>query len=328
MNAHREYQFLGWTVTLIATIGVAFGAASLAIAELNYGWALFVGVPYFIGFFSSAVLRFWGPRSLRACLLIATQAAAFLALGFLLLGLEGLICILMTLPLALPFILVGAAMGYLSVHRSGLARPGSTAAVLMLALAAALWHEGRHRPTAPTYTVSDAVTIDASAEVVWRALITMGSLGQPPDLLFRLGVACPQRVDIYGTGQGALRVCTLTTGQLQERITSWQPGRELRWVSISTPPPLEELNPFRDIDPPHLHGFYRSVSGQFEFQPVGRDKTLVIRSSSYQHNLFPALYWKLWCDYVARRGHVHVLGVLKQSAEHEASRQARLTTGR
>lgn len=102
------------------------------------------------------------------------------------------------------------------------------------------------------------------------------------------------------------------------RITVWQPGRLLRWESILTPPPLKELNPFRDTDPPHLHGLYRSVDGQFALTALGPNLTRVTRSSSYQHGLYPAAYWRLWCDYVAHRGHVHILSALKRAAEQAA----------
>jgi hypothetical protein len=243
----RRTNALGWAVSVILTGALAFGSASGAIAFRDYGWTLFVGIPYFIGFFAVTILRFWGPKRLRACLLVGGQVAGVVSLAFLLLGKEGIICIVLALPLGLPVVLLGATMAYLLLHRRAMAPPAGAAALLIVALAGMLWAEGRSRRVAPSYTVSDAVTIAAPPPVVWHALVSMGSLGQPRDLLFRMGVACPQRVDIYGTGEGALRVCTLTTGQLHERITSWEPGRELRWVSVSTPPPLRELNPFHRI---------------------------------------------------------------------------------
>jgi hypothetical protein len=288
---------------------------SIAIAQLNYAWTLFVGVPYFIGFFTTVVLRFWSRVEFRVCYRAAAVAAGVFALAGLVFGFEGLICMLLALPLALPLVVLGAWMGYAALHRADFVDPTHTGVFLILALAGALWAEGRQRWVAPIFTVSDSVTISVPSDAVWSSLIGMGPLGQPKDLLFRMGVACPQRVDIYGTGEGAMRVCTLSTGQLHERITAWEPGRLLRWDSISTPPPLKELNPFVDTDPPHLHGFYRSVGGQFELQSLGPERTQVTRSSSYQHQVFPAAYWRIWSDYVASRGHVHVLGVLKQSAE-------------
>lgn len=307
-----------WMISLIVTVVIALGAAVGAIGWRDYAWGLFVGLPYFIGFFPVALLRRWGPRPLRACLLLAGQVGVVLTLSFLILGIEGMICILMALPVGLPGVLLGAWMAYLLLHRTALLPPGGTAVCLVLALAVGLWAEVQWPRVAPTYTVTDTVTIAASPQAVWHALITMGSLEPPTELLFRLGVAWPQHVEIQGTGEGALRIGTLTTGPLHERITVWQPGRLLRWESILTPPPLKELNPFRDTDPPHLHGLYRSVDGQFALTALGPNLTRVTRSSSYQHGLYPAAYWRLWCDYVAHRGHVHILSALKRAAEQAA----------
>lgn len=303
---------------MLITALLAVALAKFAIGHGSYGWSLFVGVPYFVGFFSSAVLSFWGPRSLSSCLRIAATASGVLALGFLLFGIEGLICVILAVPLGMPVALFGAWMAYI-ILESKFAPPAAVATLVVVASNLALWAETKVRRIPPVYTVADSITISASPERVWNSLITMGPLGQPHDLLFRTGVACPQRVDIYGSGVGAMRVCTLTTGQLHEQITAWEPGHLLRWTSITTPPPMKELNPFVDVDPPHLHGFYQSVGGQFELKTLPSGETLVTRSSSYQHGLFPAEYWRLWTDYVARRGHVHVLGVLKQSAEISAT---------
>ena len=305
------------TIGVVVTTAMAALAAATAINLRAYGWSLFVVVPFFLGFFPAVLLRLNGPRSFGDCLRWSFVAPVFLAVGFLLLGKEGIICMLLALPLGALPIAFGSYVAYLLVHRSEYLSPTAAALIVVLGLAASLAAEARPR-SAPTYTVSDFVDVGAAPPVVWNALLHMGDLGQPRDLLFRLGVACPQRVDIYGNGVGADRVCTLTTGQLHERIVVWQPDHRLAWQTVSTPPPLREMNPFRETDPPHLHGFYRSVAGQFVLTPVGRDSTRVTRYSSYQHNLYPAAYWRFWCDYVAHRGHVYVLGVLKSSAEQES----------
>src|SRR5262249_26367660 len=143
-------------------------------------------------------------------------------------------------PLGIPIALLGAWMAYL-ILRSRFAPPTAAVTLVVIALSLGAWAETNLRRVSPVYTVSDSIRISATPEKVWNSLITMGPLGQPRDLLFRMGVACPQRVDIYGSGVGAMRVCTLTTGQLREHITDWKPGRLLRWTSISTPPPMKEL---------------------------------------------------------------------------------------
>ncbi|HZF13171.1 MAG TPA: hypothetical protein VFE33_30640 [Thermoanaerobaculia bacterium] len=318
-SSHYGSKGASWALAIFATLAIAFCAAMVSIHGRHYGWALFVAIPYFAGFFSTALLRLGGVQPFLPCLGLSIGVAFLLCLLFLIFGIEGMICVFMTLPLAFPLVFLGTWMAFLLFHRPApVAPPGLLSVFLVLGLALAIWGELHLQPISPTYTVSDSVAIEAPLPVVWDSLLHLGSLGQPADLLFHLGVACPQRVDLYGTGVGAVRVCTLTTGQLHERITVWRPLHELAWVSISTPPPLQELNPFHKTDPPHLHGFYRSVSGRFELQSLGPQRTLVTRHSSYQHHLFPAAYWRIWCDYVARRGHLHVLNVLKHAAEERA----------
>jgi len=325
-EALQDTRPFAYGVTVVASALAAGGLAALEIRSLEYGWVLFLVVPYFIGFFASAVLRFWGPKPARTSYWLAGSSAAVLALGFLIFGIEGLVCIAMAAPIAVPLVFLGAFCGYVLLHeRALLSAAGGTALVLLLA-AATSGLERTFPLAVPTFTVTDSITVAAPPDVVWQSLISMGSLGQPNDWIFRAGVACPQRVDIYGRGEGAMRVCTLSTGLLNEKITTWEPGQRMRWVSLTTPAPLKELNPFREAAPPHLHGFYRSVGGEFELTPAGNGATRVIRRSSYQHHMYPAWYWRIWCDYVASRGHIYVLGVLKESAERHrgpANLQAR-----
>jgi len=301
-------------LSLLITVALAAATAAFAIGDRRYGWTVFVSIPFFLGFFPAALLRFSGPKPWRECLRLTIGTVLVLSLGFLVLRAEGIICLLLAVPLALPVAIFGAYMGYLLLHKTATLPPVGAATLVVIGLATSLLAEMRQRQGL-TYTVANSIDIAAPPSIVWTALIHMGDLGPPTDLLFKLGVACPQRVDIYGNGVGAMRVCTLSTGRLHEKIVDWQPERRMAWLSVTTPAPLKELNPFGTTDPPHLHGFYKSVGGQFTLTPIGADSTRVTRSSSYQHNMYPAYYWKLWCDYVARRGHIHVLKVLREDAE-------------
>jgi hypothetical protein len=109
---------------------------------------------------------------------------------------------------------------------------------------------------------------------------------------------------------------------MEERITAWEPGRRLSWDVTSTPPPLHELNPISQPDPPHLHGFYKSLRGEFELAASSDNGTRVWRRTWYQHNLYPADYWRLWCDLIARRAHQYVLGEVKMLSEQPRAAEA------
>lgn len=101
---------------------------------------------------------------------------------------------------------------------------------------------------------------------------------------------------------GGTRVCTMSTGLMLERIDGWEPGRRLSWRALSTPPPMTELNPFGEVDAPHLHDFYRNVRGEFFLERIG-DVTRVTRRTWYEHDLYPSAYWRIWCDIGASKIH-------------------------
>lgn len=300
---------------VVLTALVALAASSYAIAGGAYGFALFLGVPFLIGFFSVALYGQSGPRPLWRCLSIAVASAFALSLGFLALGAEGGLCIVMALPITLPGVLLGALIGWFFLHRARRVRPLSAAGLGVILLFGAIAAERNVTWTAPVYEVHDTLDVAASPEVVWDVIVNLGELPPPEDWMLRTGVACPQRVELGGSGVGARRLCTLSTGQMDERITAWQPGRRLAWDVLANPPPLREVNPFRETDPPHLHGFYESLRGEFELEALGGDRTRVGRRTWYQHNTYPAAYWRLWCDLIARRAHLFVLGEVKALAE-------------
>jgi hypothetical protein len=150
---------------------------------------------------------------------------------------------------------------------------------------------------------------------VWTAIVRLDRLSPPRDWVLRTGIACPESTRITEGAVGGTRVCTLSTGTLREKISVWAPGQRLRWRAETTPPPLREINPFGEVDAPHLHGFYTNTQGEFALQRLGPGKTLVTRRTWYRHNLYPSGYWRLWCDFAASRVHRYVLGELKARAE-------------
>jgi hypothetical protein len=136
--------------------------------------------------------------------------------------------------------------------------------------------------------------------------------------VLKTGLACPIRTELRGEGVGAIRHCTLTTGSMPERVTVWEPGRRLGWEALSTPPPLKEINPFRETNPPHLHGYYRVVYGEFAMRPLPNDRTRLYRVTRYEHRIRPAFYWTPWCNFAADRAHRYVLESVKQMAERDS----------
>ena len=78
----------------------------------NYGWGLFVRIPFLTGFLAVMICGAREVRSVGECLLVAMLSVAFAGGGFLLFAIEGLVCIVMAIPLALPLALIGGLAGH------------------------------------------------------------------------------------------------------------------------------------------------------------------------------------------------------------------------
>ena len=232
---------------------------------------------------------------------------------------EGLICIIMMLPLAVPVVVLGTLVGYF-ILELGPEPPrdlGKLVIVLFALLPTMVGAEHVTKPEPLLFTCETSVVVDAQPENVWRHVVSFSDLDPPNDWLFRTGVAYPIRARIEGTGVGAVRRCEFSTGAFVEPIEVWDEPRLLRFAVTSNPAPMREWNPLFEIHPPHLEGFLVSKQGQFLLTPLPGGKTLLKGSTLYQHGLLPASYWRLWSDPIIHRIHDRVLRHVKRLAESE-----------
>ena len=234
---------------------------------------------------------------------------------------EGLICIVMMLPLAVPVVMLGALVGYLIVEY-GPQRPadlGKVALVLLALLPTMVGAEHLATPEPSLFTCETSVVVDAPPGDVWRHVVRFSDLDPPDDWLFRAGVAYPIRARIEGAGVGAVRRCEFSTGAFVEPIEVWDEPRLLRFAVTSNPAPMREWNPLFEVHPPHLDGFLVAKRGQFLLTPLPGGRTLLSGSTLYQHGLWPAWYWRLWSDPIIHRIHDRVLRHIKTLAESQKS---------
>ena len=138
----------------------------------------------------------------------------FLA-GLALFGLryEGLVCLLMALPLALPFSIAGGLVAWhiLRFRNQAPAPPAFAACLVILPLMMFAEHAAKLEP--PVLSVTTSVTIDAPVSVVWKNVIAFPPLAAPEEWLFRAGIAYPTSAQIVGSGPGSVRYCRFSTGE-------------------------------------------------------------------------------------------------------------------
>jgi hypothetical protein len=72
---------------------------------------------------------------------------------------------------------------------------------------------------------------------------------------------------------------------------------------------------YRELDTPHLNGFFLSRRGQFFLTPLPGEKTSLAGTTWYTQDLWPGSYWRVWSDYLVHRIHARVLEHIKAETE-------------
>lgn len=78
---------------------------------------------------------------------------------------------------------------------------------------------------------------------------------------------------------------------------------------------LPELSPYAGLRPRHLHGFFRSVRGEFRLIPLPGGGTRLKGRTWYTVNIHPAGYWRWICDRILHAIHRRVLQHIRRQVE-------------
>lgn len=300
-------------VSCVLTAFVGLMVAEFGIDHFGtYGWTLFAAGPVVMGFVAAVIYCSAEPRSSDSCIYVAMGSVILIGLAFIGFALEGLACILMAAPIALPLAALGGWFGYL-VQRRSEQTPQFAGALLLLPFM--MYGEKHVLTDARQIAVSTSIVIHAPANRVWTSVVRLSSVPKPESPIFH-SVAYPIKTTLEGAGTGARRQCVFSTGSIVEPIEVWSPGKELRFAVVSQPPLMRELTPYSDVHPPHLKLEYlRSKEGQFTLSAQPDGSTLLTGTSYYESRLWPGEYWQIWTDAIAHTVHRVVLAEIKRQAE-------------
>lgn len=305
----------------------AMGVLAAAIAVLpvvwfgtnflqNYGWGLFCGLPFLQGMLAALIGSVHGRSSFLRCASLALLAVVVSGGLILACALEGIICLVMAAPLAAFLAFLGGLAAYWirwwGWNSKGVVRMQCAA---WLGLLAVMTAEVEWAPAPSVWPVTTSVTVKASPEKVWPAVIAFSQIPAPQEWMFRMGIAHPIRAKISGHGKGAIRECIFSTGAFVEPITVWDEPRCLAFDVSKQPEPMIELTPYAGLHTPHLDHYLVSHHGRFLLiaQPDG---TTVLQGTTwYENRMWPQGYWRLWSDYLLHTIHRRVLEHIKTEVE-------------
>lgn len=301
-------------VTVPSLLVVAVGANVLQ----TYGWSLFVGVPFGVGFASALLHSYHEPRSLWQCIVASGVSITLMGVLLLITAVEGAICVLMAAPLGYGLGLIGSIFGYAvaSARWRGVDKSIALLAVL-ITLPALMGAEWAFPLEAPVHIVRTAVDVNAPPAAVWKHVVAFSRIAPPTEPIFKTGIAYPIEARINGKGVGAIRYCQFTTGAFVEPITEWTEPTRLAFSVRSQPPPMQEWSPYASIEPAHLYDYLTSERGQFDLTPLPNGGTHLQGTTWYRHRLWPLPYWMPISDHVLHAIHRRVLEHVKREAEQQ-----------
>jgi len=296
-----------------ASLGITLISVGIGVyLRRSYSTGLFLGVPFTIGYISSYIYNYGHARPAGQSIVLALASVTIAAGALVVFALEGLICIAMAWPIALVVAFPGAVLGRMMATRGVQASAGAGMACLV-----PLFVGIEPRAAAPSREVITVVEIAAPPEVVWRHVVTFPDLPPPTELLFRAGVAAPTRARIEGSGVGAIRYCDFTTGSFVEPITAWEVNRFLAFDIVAQARPMTEWSPYRDVNPPHLDGYFRATHGEFRLTSLPGGRTRLEGRTVYVVDMFPQRYWTLPAGRIVAAIHERVLRHIAALAEEE-----------
>lgn len=305
-------------LAVLAATGLGLAMTALSVYGLHsYGTALFFVTPFAMGALSAFVANRPEMRTLGHTLAVSSVAVVFTGMAILMFAIEGAVCLLMAMPIALALGLSGSVIGYM-IARYGRSTGPQVAACFLFGLPgfSALEVGAQHPTLREARTVMD---IAAPPEVVWHRVVSFTELPPPPEWFFRLGISYPMRARIEGEGVGAVRHCEFSTGPFIEPITRWEAPNRLSFNVTSQPPSMTELSPYRHVNAPHLEGYMVSRRGEFRLTRLPNGGTHLEGSTWYTLAIYPEGYWVVGSELLLHAIHTRVLTHIKNLAEADVA---------
>ncbi len=294
---------LGWILAYIATN-----------VYITYAVGLFVWLPFVLGATSTLIFSAEDGVTRNSLKYNSYLTLITFCLGFLFFAWEGIICLVMALPIGMFFNYLGFLIGYALTKNRLNAKSPMIITFLFLSVPGLMSFERITERKDYLRSVKSSIEINAKPELVWSNVISFPKLKEPSEFIFKTGIAYPTSATINGSGVGAIRYCNFTTGCFIEPITIWDKPNVLEFSVQEQPEPMKELS-FYDIHPSHLNGYWISQKGQFKLKRLPNGNTLLEGTTWYINKIQPGFYWTIWSDYIVHKIHNRVLEHIKERSE-------------
>ena len=287
---------------------------------------LLVG-PAVIGFLTVRRASASGPIPVARWIFLPWAAVFVTFLGAAAFLLEGSICLIFALPLALLAASLSGVIGGLLARHGTLPSPSTTASLALLPFLLAPAESLLPAPI-QTRTVASEILIHAPARVVWRNIARVPAIAPAelhPNWAQRIGFPRPVEATLSYEFIGGVRHATFERGLLfLETVTAWQPGHRL---AFSIHADTAHIPPTTLDEHVTIGGRYFDVlDGEYRLEPLPDGSILLHLTSRQRLSTDFNGYAGLWSDAVMQNLQTSILQVIQHRCEREAqpAAQARI----
>ena len=313
-------------VVIACSVGV--GTLLYTLASLigrHYGLAFFA-IPIFIGLAAGAL----GPeRPYRSA-----WYALVIALGLSIVAFrEGVVCVLLSVPVLLPGVLLGAWAGSV-LHRhikTRRAQGGWLGLIVLLGAGAQLWDTATDDARQhPIHVATSERAIAAPPERVFEVL-TARELRVPQrwPWFIRIGLPMPEAMIMEQPGLGGRIRFEFAHMTAYARITTWQPPHQLhyeieRYVLRDLPFHITRLGrgPDYGLKQEHVSDWLTVLDTQYSVRAAPDGSSYLRRRIVWQRHLAPDLYFGWLQQAIIERGQARLLELIDERVQGAGAREA------
>jgi hypothetical protein len=319
-----------WILIASVAIGAAYGLTVRLLAGMHkdffsvmsIGFIFFM--PFALGCIAVFVAEIKRPQSVRTWIWLPWLPLLASLLGTLVTLLEGIICIVMFLPISIPLASIGGVLGGLAGRylRSRRAQGLAMACMVVLPFVTGPW-EQKVFYQMEARQVENVVDIKAPADVVWQNIERVRAIRReelPSSWAHAIGFPDPIEATLSHEGVGGVRNATFG-GNLAfiETIDVWEPGRRLGFTIAAETDKIPSTTLDEHV---RIGGEYFDVlRGEYRLEPLPGGVTRLHLSSRQRLSTDFNWYAHLWTDAVMSDLQKRILYVVQQRCEKQA-RQA------
>ncbi|NYF90293.1 hypothetical protein RBB79_11930 [Tunturiibacter empetritectus] len=229
---------------------------------------------------------------------------------------EGLICLIFALPIALVFSSVGGLVGGAVARKSA----DNFRTVSCVALVPFLLAPAETYLTMPvqTHTVASEIVIHASPSVIWHNIIRVPPIS-PAELqstwTHQIGFPRPVEATLSYEGAGGIRHASFERGLVFiETVTAWEPEHR---IAFSIKADTAHIPPTTLDEHVTIGGPYFDVlDGEYRLESLPNGDTLLHLTSHQRLSTDFNSYAGLWSDAVMQNLQISILKVIQHRCEH------------